>query len=127
MPPSYEQNVTVGRLRGEWGELLALSCNDALTGPRPQLISRYDKPVAVIVSTGWYGQARKALGTTTQVQLYNSDKARNELKGLLTDVADHARHIVIKVDRYEVVALVPVSWHELAVQTLADAEGSTGS
>ncbi|MFI5748992.1 hypothetical protein ACIBBE_24365 [Streptomyces sp. NPDC051644] len=117
MPPSYEQNVTVGRLRGEWGELLALSCNDALTASKHQLVSRNDKPVAVIVSTGWYGQARRAIGAP-DAEVFSSDKARSELARLLTDVATHARHIVIKVDRYEVVALVPVAWHQRAVEIL---------
>lgn len=116
--PTYERTLAVGRLRGEWGDVLALSCNDALAGPRHQLVSRYDKPAAVIVSTGWYGQARNALGAAPEVQLFSSDNARTQLTRILTDVAEHSHHIVIKVDRYEVVALVPVSWHQLAVQAL---------
>ncbi|WP_411098759.1 hypothetical protein [Streptomyces sp. x-45] len=118
--PTYERELAVGRLRGEWGDVLALSCNDTLTGPRPQLVSRHNRPAAVIVSTGWYGQARNALGTAPEVQLFSSDNARTELTRILTDVAEHGHHIVIKVDRYEVVALVPVSWHQLAVQALAN-------
>jgi hypothetical protein len=124
MPAVYEQTVTVGRLRGEWRALLALSCNDALTGPRPQLVLRYDRPVAVIVSTGWYGQARKALGVTPEVRVVSSETARTELKDVLTDVDEHGCHVLINVDGYDVVAVVPVPWHQFAVLALAGSESS---
>ncbi|MEU1824256.1 hypothetical protein ABZ502_17735 [Streptomyces abikoensis] len=123
-PATYDRTIPVGRLRGEWGEVLAHSCNDTLTSDKHQLISRTGNPQAMVVSTGWYREARRAIGGP-DAEVTGSEEARKELARILTEIAEHGRHFVIKADRYEVVVLVPISWHQRALETLSpEGEGS---
>ncbi|PVD04430.1 hypothetical protein [Streptomyces sp. CS014] len=118
----FHQTLTMGRLRGEWSELLAITCNDALGPTKNQVVSRYGVPKVAIVSTGWYARARRALGgEEPNVETHGSDDAKRQFAQLVDFVTGKDQgHCVIRADRYEIVVIVPVDWHQAAIRALGE-------
>lgn len=114
--PRYDRTLTAAGVRKEWSE----SLSDAGTHGQHLLITRYRKPIAVLVPLSWYSQSTEAI-TAPEPRLVASEKARDTAAELFTDVGEHDAHIVIAVGAHQVAALLPVGWHTEAQRTRADA------
>ncbi|MFJ6659728.1 type II toxin-antitoxin system prevent-host-death family antitoxin [Streptomyces sp. NPDC091377] len=102
----YDTTVTVETLRGGWREVVLTARQG-----RRQLVTRYQKPVAVLLPAADYA-AMIATGEHPTAQAYPARQARAEISGILDRAEISQEHTLVTSHTTPVLAVVPVAWYE---------------
>jgi len=110
-------------LRNNWTRRLQATCNQGNRQP----ITRYGRPAAVLVPTWWYraGVLTQPDATDLLLTLYlvPSNDGRSKVAELLTRIVEHAHHIMITVEGYDIAVFAPRPWADaVALKLISGAE-----
>lgn len=104
----YARTLPVHQLRTSWQ-----ACVRAAEMGAHQLVTYRGAERCALVPHRWYMQARKAVAAP-EATVMPSAPARDGISGVTRDVAAGA-HVLVTVDGYERLAVVPVQWRAEAV------------